>query len=164
VSLSTRSPYRVQVDPQVSCRCGKQGQALLTAGASYLPAFYLCAGCGNVGQVGVSPVEGRVDVPDHATTIAALRQRLEAATALPSVEHCLRERANGNGGCGACALCCKEATDARDAAQAHLARVRAAVIECAYCNGVGRLLVLPGDKTEPCPACGALHAALDGGT
>ena len=39
-------------------------------------------------------------------------------------------------------------------------RVRAAVIECAYCNGVGELICLPGDVTQPCPACGGLRAAL----
>lgn len=42
-----------------------------------------------------------------------------------------------------------------------LATVRAAVIDCAYCNGVGALVRLPGDVIEACPACGGLRAALD---
>lgn len=50
----------------------------------------------------------------------------------------------------------------RDALAATVARVREATIECAYCNGVGSLLCLPGDVIEPCPACGGLRAALDG--
>lgn len=44
--------------------------------------------------------------------------------------------------------------------RAQLDAVRAAVIECAYCNGVGEMVRLPGDVTEPCPACGGLRKAL----
>ena len=68
----------------------------------------------------------------------------------------------------ACHGCIARAQE-RDAALADVARltraldrVRAAVIDCAYCNGVGSLLRLPGDVTEPCPACSGLHAAIEG--
>lgn len=44
--------------------------------------------------------------------------------------------------------------------EANRQAIRAAVIACAYCNGVGSLLCLPGDVIEPCPACGGLRAAL----
>jgi hypothetical protein len=42
-----------------------------------------------------------------------------------------------------------------------VAAIRAAVIDCAYCNGVGAMVRLPGDTVDACPACGGLREALD---
>jgi len=71
---------------------------------------------------------------DATELIADLRQRLEQAeeergvlaaqaVAMPSVEHCRAERAEGKGGCGACALCCQEATNRAEEAEVVLDRM-----------------------------------------
>jgi hypothetical protein len=50
-------------------------------------------------------------------SIAYVVARLRAESSKPSVEICMAERAEGNGGCGACALCCKEWRERAEAAE-----------------------------------------------
>lgn len=46
----------INVD-DVTCRCGSSSrQVLLHARVTWLPAFYICLACGNIGQVGVGQV------------------------------------------------------------------------------------------------------------
>lgn len=49
---------------------------------------------------------------------------LEAKLDVLGGEWCLRNRAEGRGGCGACAVCCQEARDRALAAEFEVARLR----------------------------------------
>lgn len=54
-------------------------------------------------------------------------KELEAVLSKTPAEHCMEERADGNGGCGACSICTKEQRDRAERAEAEVAKLRAEV-------------------------------------